>query len=68
MPAAYLIELRGDTHYSNPHEIVLQEAEHIVYNPTLLPYGKLVILSRIKDMDFMLKRRCLRRKNQNQRR
>jgi hypothetical protein len=55
MPAAYLIELRGDNHYSNPHEIVLQEAEHTIYNPTMLPYGKLVILSRIKDMDFMLK-------------
>jgi len=52
---SYKIELIGKTHYTNTITIVLKEKENYMFNPHLIPYGKLVIISKLKELDFMLK-------------
>ncbi|MCD4818865.1 MAG: PEGA domain-containing protein [Candidatus Cloacimonetes bacterium] len=55
MPGSYKIELVGKTHYTNPITMILKEKEDHIFSPKLLPYGRLVVISKLKDLDFMLK-------------
>ena len=54
-PGAHTIELYGKDHYTNPVNIVLKEAEDFHFKPTMIPFGSLVITSKIRDIDFMIK-------------
>jgi hypothetical protein len=55
MPDSYFVEVKGDTHYSGPCKIDLHEAEAFVYIPEMRLYGRLIIISKLKDVDFLIK-------------
>ena len=55
LPGVHTISVYGDKYYSDEEKIDLQINEDYIFDPKLLPYGELVILSKIKELDFMLK-------------